>query len=730
MTKYYFFILGIFCGLYGNSQICDSPNLLGLEKNWSGHHQRFAKSPQDEWRLQDSTANTSSIDFRPDSVLTGFQISFSLDFPPSASNRFELTIDLRSIGSTDTASISMIIGEAGSQDGVQVAYRFGDHLVNEHHLWAGDYGMGADRTSWDFSLDRAGFYLQNIGTGKREFISWMVGSAMDFTIAKIGLRCVYTRTRANHFTFHHLYGGSIQTGAVLEPFPGDVFISEWRLRPGAPENFIELYSTLEAPGCLNGLRLEVNGENVDLPSINVEPGHHIVVLDRDSPVNTNPGVRQIPVALPNIEAYSEVEVILYLFDRILHGVRGRLSEAPGNFQSIEMMDVSQPCRTDNWAISTAELGTPGTENSWFTTLDRPSLAFSWQTPMIAAVRFPYLVLDPKAVEQLVTANFAFVVEENTLWGEPRLVFMDEMSRLDTVQVRVEGFLSGCKDGDFWDTSFVSLPPVRGQEESLLITEIMYEPSIGCPEYLEITNLEDSDTWWDGLVIQKNDGEGLSIPVRGGWPSHQSRLYTKDRVHFLDCYPEALPALVNEVNLFALNNEGAELVLSANDPVRRIIDQISYSPNAHNYLIRQTAGVVLERNILGTQGNKWRSGFVQLGYRSPGFLPVWDLAKGIEIDFSSSVIYTATDREPSRLEISVGSENLDGSITIEIFDLNGRKIQTLANAVPVQGGEVFTWEGRSPQGYHLPEGLYLFWIYYFDLIGHKKTIKKTCVLSNN
>ncbi len=268
------------------------------------------------------------------------------------------------------------------------------------------------------------------------------------------------------------------------------------------------------------------------------------------------------------------------------------------------------------------------------------------------------------------------------------------------------------------------------EKELLFTEIMYDPPFSCPEYLEITNMDYNVTSWDNLWLQKSSGHPVKLDLPPAWPVGESRIITSDRAQFIKCYHEVNADLVYESDLFALTNTGTTITLISKDPVERVIDRVSYSPSDQNKLFSNVKGVALERNLNEPENSRWRSGFVQFGYRSPGFLPDWEWNTNINILFSSSVIYSVSGRHPSELEIQLESERVDGNITIEIFDLNGTKVQTLADGVPTQGGEIFIWKGRTKSGELLPEGLYLFWIYYFDIEGRKRIFRKTCVLSNN
>jgi len=302
--------------------------------------------------------------------------------------------------------------------------------------------------------------------------------------------------------------------------------------------------------------------------------------------------------------------------------------------------------------------------------------------------------------------------------------------LDNIQAPWKNIPGWELENSKMDSTTTGFLHLKAQSTELLITEIMFDPPLLCPEYLEITNMSQSVTYWENLWLQKVSGPPLRLNVPTTWPLGESRIITSDKEQFLACYNEVNDDLVYEVDLFALSNKGTTIVLIAEDPVEREIDKISYTPSDHNNLFSNTRGVALERNLDEPESNKWRSGFVQFGYRSPGFLPDWEWNSSINVLFSTPVIYSLGGRSPSELEIKIESGNVDGNITIEIFDLNGRQVQTLANGVPIQGGELFIWKGRTKSGSLLPEGLYLFWIYYFDTKGRKRIFRKTCVLSNN
>ncbi len=730
MTKYYFLITCLFCGLCGHSQECGWVDLLVNVEKWSGDVDRFGHY-HDAWQLDDSKAGRAEITFYPELPTRALQFTFSLDFPPSDANRFRMTIGLQSPDGTDSSKVILSVGESGDQDGVLMSYYSGRQLVKEEKYWDGLYGAGAERSTWTMGVKSIGMSINNGGNYPARLITWEGQNNVDLFISSISLECKYTRTRSTHFSFHHLYSNEDADFTRTSINPGDLFISEYRYNQQASGDYLELYNAFTESVCLTGLRIQVDGVSKEIPPMQVDPGVYILLVDSSFDLVSDPSTKRIEINLPFVNGGDPDVIRLFNYNRLIHAVYPPDHDPEPGGLSWEMVDVTQPCRTDNWKSSMNEEGSPGQENSWFSTLDLPKLTYRWETRKTGKLSYPYLMIDQESVDQYITANHPFELVKKDERGTFEMHFVGEFLPDDSVIVKVKGEFMGC-GGEIlkWDTIFIESPPQKGQVRGLLFTELMYDPPASCPEYVEITNMESRVTWWDTLSIQKGNGNSVPLDLPFAWPSGQSRVITSDKEQFLRCYQETKREVVFLNSLFALTNSGATLSLVAHESEDRMIDEVSYSPSDHNDLFKNTKGVALERNLLATPSNKWRSGFVQFGYRSPGFLPEWNMNSDVDVAFSTSTIYSQNGSFPSALEIEISSNGVvGGSLTIEIFDLKGRKIETFVDAVPIQGGELFTWKGRTKTGLLLPEGLYLFWIYYFDLNGRKRIFKKTCVLSN-
>ncbi len=725
MTKYYFLVAFIFCTWFGHCQDCTTENLLDSPDRWSGSGERF-RITSAGWELQDSIARESTITYRFDSLVNAIRTGFSLLFPPSTANQLELSLGLENADMTTTGRLVLRVGQSGDRDGVQFMLEVGTEMTEAESIWEGVYGNGVVQASWLIEIRADGISIRN-GLNEPYHFNWDANKGYHLQIRSISLTCRYTRTRAAAFAFHHLYAQNSEQQTFMEIQPGELFFSEYYLADDAQDLYIELFNIIDESICVSGLSISIDGLLIPLPSISLHPGMFVVLMDSTSRESPTPQSLQIQVSFPFEKLSDPVEIKLFQLGRLLHGVLA----SPAMPKPMEMVDISQPCRRDNWKSSRVEAGTRGTENSWFSTLSAPKVTFKWETARTGMISFPFVCAGGSFPEGLIEINFPFQWIHMDIWGNGTFQLISDIPVGDSLQITISGEHMVCSGMAYqWDTMIVATPGWPGEKGNLRITEIMYEPRQGCPEYLEITNLTDRSTWWETVGIQKNESEKIELPVQWQWPLQESRIFTTSLKDFMDCYPEARNDLVIETDFFVLNNSGAELSVWSGSKWDRLIDRARYHPSDHHPSFRQTAGIALERDIYELPGNKWRSGFVQLGYRSPGFLPEWDENTESLVEFSATTIYTRDGREPSVLEIGIGGDVTDGNITIEIFDLNGLKVSTLTDAVPMQGGEIITWDGTSSTGARLPEGLYLFWIYFFDVTGHQKTIKKTCVLSNN
>src|SRR5699024_5940905 len=156
--RWFYFILYLLFGIpFLYSQHCGYQDLIREAENWSGDTSAFDFHPE-RIALDASSAGSAVLTHHPKIKMTAFFIRFSLDFPPSLTNQFQL--DLVCSGeSGEKRRVSLIVGETGNTDGVLVQIRENNRLVNEQKYWSGKYGEGADRSEWVLSLEDGFLFL-------------------------------------------------------------------------------------------------------------------------------------------------------------------------------------------------------------------------------------------------------------------------------------------------------------------------------------------------------------------------------------------------------------------------------------------------------------------------------------------------------------------------------------------------------------------------------------------
>lgn len=724
MSHIYFVLCGLFPAGFLAAQHCDFVDMLRVPEQWTGSLSDFDMNPQ-TFQLLAAEEGESAIEFLPETESSDFYIDFSLDFPPSLSNRLEL--ELIFSGSEDEIlRVVLSVGETGDADGLLLGIGNHDSLWYERKHWTGKYARGADRSKWMISVKKNRFLLSDPESGREIDVALPPDVGHAFHLQRLRLRCLYTKTRSDRFYFHRMQLWPEGFPEVPKLSSGEVFLTE--VFPGAASMppFIEIFSDLSQPVCAPGWAFSVNDRLVDLPPVSVAAGEYIAFVFGES-TNSGPSLVTVPgVAelLPPAKEWKKVK--LYFRGELIHEMTVPEEEIEDGF-SWEMTDVLSPCRTDNWGRSEIAGGSPGTENSVFETLGPPGVKFRWQHPGSGKLIFPYIFADEEELLRLIRADRVIEIRQE---GAEVFINFEETENLSgPLDIIVRGEVNICADvGEGWDTVLSVRSPVWAEEYDLLITEVMYDPARDCPEYIELTSMRDYPLWLEDPEVRVSDRLpqpiGLPVPVMPGtsWP------VTRDRETFQDCYPEAEPERIIAAELPQLPNRGASLEISHHAGT---LDAVFYEPAQQHSGFKEDKGIALERNYLQQARQIWRSGYPQHGYRSPGFLPEWQDMTGDELLFSSKGIRIGRDGEDERLIIEwAGSDRLrSGYLTIEIFDVTGAKTDRLLNSQPVRGGEMFYWDGRNESGQLLKEGLYLFRGYYFDEGGQKKVYKRTCVLSH-
>lgn len=730
--RWFYFLLYILPGIpLLSGQDCGDYDLIRNPENWRGDTAEFVFYP-DRIELDASSAGQASLIRESMPGMKAFFIRFSLDFPPSLTNQFRLSLFLRSESGVKR-QILLIVGETGDQDGVLVEVRGNDLLIGEQKYWSGKYGSGADRSEWVLSPEDGFLLLSDPVNGQTEKID--LGLAEEETeiyFEKTEVQCHFTQTRRNRFHFHQMQMWTDDFRGWEAFTAGDVFLTEIFTGSSSFSPFVEIFNSTSADVCIPGFALRIEEDYIDLPPLPLAPFSYLALHAEGEDYPSFLEISSLTGFFADRRGGLFFLELLH-HGKVIHQVK-IFFPAERTDYSHEMIDILQPCRLDNWALSEERGGSPGMENTIFSTLAGPQLDLEWHSVRDAEIVFPYVQVD--SVQLLSLAEVPEGVNMRASTGGGSGIILTAGEGIEKYfDVLIRGTVTYCGAmTDWWDTTLQVHFPDLPEEHEILITEVMYDPPAGCPEYLEIANVAGEPVWTGDLFLRREGGNPVAISLPGGNAEGDVWVVTADHTGFADCFPEADPGQIVEERLFVLPNNGARIYLMEGVG-GRVLDEIFYEPVWHHAGFGNQKGIALERNYLYPSAEEWRSGYPQYGYRSPGFLPPWNNEEeGEEVEavvFSSRGIRPGADSGDDRLEIrwnGIRRESRQGFLSIEIYDTGGNKINQLANSAPVQGGETIFWKGEDSGGNLLKEGLYLFWIYYFDTKGTKKIYKKTCVLS--
>lgn len=282
-----------------------------------------------------------------------------------------------------------------------------------------------------------------------------------------------------------------------------------------------------------------------------------------------------------------------------------------------------------------------------------------------------------------------------------------------------------KDNTVFETLRISYP-----HQSLIINEIMFAPSGGMCEYVELYNRENiSVEMLDWKIHDTPDTAGKANEFKLGvsrvilkpgeflvlsadssivnWFSYLSD--TNDNVYL---------HIFNKSSL-SLNNEGDDVVLK--DLTNFAIDSIRYSPKWHNPEVYDVSGRALERinpDLPGNDPRNWTTNANPIG-GTPGkqnsvfasTIPTDATLKFLPNPFSPDA-----DGYEDHCIISYNLPATTAMIRVRIFDSKGRLIRTLVNNESSGSNGQVIWDGMNDEKQKVRIGIYIVLLEAFEVNG--------------
>ena len=267
--------------------------------------------------------------------------------------------------------------------------------------------------------------------------------------------------------------------------------------------------------------------------------------------------------------------------------------------------------------------------------------------------------------------------------------------------------------------------------TLCVNELLYQPRSGEAEYIELYNNTSNPLNLSDFHIVRwvSDSLGKHYPL----PSHTVAphdyvVLTKDIASITSNYTVKYINKLVECSLPTYPNDGGSVILALADST--IVDRFDYTPEMHSRLLRNKAGVALERRSTDrptNAANNWFSAASTAGYGTPGYensqSSEW-LAEETAFELSSTTLSPDGDGYQDEIEVNYLLDSEDLMAQVRIHDRSGRLVRTLLNNGLLGTHGSLTWDGRCDNGSLAPQGRYVMQITLYDTRGTQQVIRKS------
>lgn len=269
--------------------------------------------------------------------------------------------------------------------------------------------------------------------------------------------------------------------------------------------------------------------------------------------------------------------------------------------------------------------------------------------------------------------------------------------------------------------------------SLIINEIMYEPSSGNPEFVEFYNNSNDSIQVGGMDLRIGDKDKIKLSSSYFVvPPKQFFVLASDTTIF-SVYPSLKNnSLVKISKTLSLSNSGAKLFVK--DLSGKTLDSLYYLPNWHNRNFIDTKNKSLERinpALNSDDKTNWSSCVANEG-ATPG---------------KANSIFTESLEPKSKVSINPNPFSPDGDgfedftiisfdlpykisqVNIKVFDNQGRMVRTILSNRPSSANNSIIFDGFDDNGKALRMGIYILLIEVFaEGSNNVETIKTPIVIA--
>ena len=529
---------------------------------------------------------------------------------------------------------------------------------------------------------------------------------------------------------------------------------------GLPEaEYIELYNASRYRICLDKCYFIFGEKEKMLPLIDMLPHTYRILCSSSKASQLSKYGKIIPI--PSMPSLTNDGMSLTLLDPQRH-ILSHIVYDPEWYHdpykseggwSLEQIDPSHPClRKGNWqaAISWPG-GTPGTVNSVLA--DNPD-----NTP--ASISNIFLINDSSLLIRFAetynpetVANPSYYQVNHNI-NHPVFITIQPPDYLTIILHFKKSFKQGliynlalsekltdCSGNPVTTGRYFQFSrTVAPDSMDLILNEILYNPSPGGSDFIEIYNRSDKVIDLHTVLLAKRDEKDFHLlevfPI-GQEPlpffPGQYRVFTPSPSSLKEQYFTSEPDnFIRMKRMPSLPDGHGNVVLL--DTAMHILDEFHYEEDMQFPLLQNTEGVSLERIRFDSPTQdplNWHSASSDAGYGTPGVQnsQYSDESPGkTRITTEPDIISPDNDGYHDVLHIHYHFDESGYVATIIVYDANGRVVRNLANNILLGREGEITWNGLDNEKQKPLKGIYLIYVNVFNLKGKVHSYKRTCVLA--
>ncbi|MCB0494646.1 MAG: lamin tail domain-containing protein [Cyclobacteriaceae bacterium] len=378
--------------------------------------------------------------------------------------------------------------------------------------------------------------------------------------------------------------------------------------------------------------------------------------------------------------------------------------------TLELINPDSKCKGRfNWRASSDPIGgTPGQTNSLFNPngdevapmvrealVENDSLML-WLSEPIVQGSYQGIILPDQI-------NVAFSVSEPVDYVITPMTEPLSMEKTYTI----ETLLEDCAGNS--GTAASSLFPIAQPEQgNIVINELLFNPYSGGSDFVEVLNITPYYFNLQDFTIANETTQKLvsdSVLLLG--PKHY--LAFSEDILFLKNQYLAPDSSLFETDLPTMPNDEGIVLLRDDSGIT--LDSVYYSEDYHFSLLEDVEGISLERVSPAEDSNNpdnWKSAAQTVGYATPGYANSQseEVTSEGKVTVNPQVITPNNDGQADYCQITFELSGSDKVMSVNIYNLNGQLIKTLANNVLISPQGFFTWDGTDEHGSPLPTAHYI------------------------